>query len=90
MLVVGFGVKLWKVLGQTIQAMTQEAFNKSVFSGEFLTVMRFKDNAAYANIPQSEQGGIMHIALPIGNGNMLMGTDALESMGQKLTFGNNF
>lgn len=31
----------------------------------------------------------MHIALPIGNG-MLMATDALESMGQKLTTGNNY
>lgn len=32
----------------------------------------------------------MHIALPIGNGNTLMATDSLESMGQKLTVGNNF
>jgi PhnB protein len=28
--------------------------------------------------------------LPILGGHMLMGTDALESMGHKLTFGNNF
>ena len=32
----------------------------------------------------------MHVALPIGNGNVLMGTDSLESLGQKLTVGNNF
>jgi len=72
---------------------TEEAFNfyKSVFGGEFLAVMRFNDNpAACGNIPEAEQNGIMHIALPIGNGTVLMGTDALESMGQKLTFGNNF
>ena len=30
----------------------------------------------------------MHIALPIG-GNVLMGTDALESMGHALTMGTN-
>jgi PhnB protein len=70
---------------------TEEAFNfyKSVFGGEFLAVMRFKDTEACANIPESDKEGIMHIALPIGNGNVLMATDALESMGQKLTFGNN-
>lgn len=32
----------------------------------------------------------MHIALPIGNGTVLMGTDALESMGQHVSIGNNF
>ena len=31
----------------------------------------------------------MHIALPIGS-NVLMGTDALESLGQKLNMGNNY
>jgi PhnB protein len=31
----------------------------------------------------------MHVELPILGGHMLMGTDALESMGHKLTFGNN-
>jgi len=31
----------------------------------------------------------MHVALPIGKGNMLMGTDMLESMGQKVVEGNN-
>lgn len=71
---------------------TEEAFNfyKSVFGGEFLAVMRFKDNAECGNIADSDKERIMHIALPIGNGNFLMATDALESMGQKLTVGNNF
>ena len=71
---------------------TEEAFNfyKSVFGGEFLALMRFKDNAGCGAIPESEKERIMHVALPIGNGAVLMGTDALESMGQKLTFGNNF
>jgi PhnB protein len=32
----------------------------------------------------------MHIALPIGKGNTLMATDALESKGQKLAAGDNF
>jgi PhnB protein len=32
----------------------------------------------------------MHVALKLGENLTLMGTDALESMGQKLTVGNNF
>jgi len=71
---------------------TEDAFNfyKSVFGGEFATLQRFKDHPeACAQIPASEQNGIMHVALPIGKSNLLMGTDAVESMGQKLTVGNN-
>ena len=71
---------------------TEEAFNfyKAVFGGEFLAVMRFKDNAECAQVSESDKNRIMHIALPIGNGNILMATDSLESLGQKLTVGNNF
>lgn len=70
---------------------TEEAFNfyKSVFGGEFPTVMRFKDTAVAGDVVPEDQDKIMHIALPIGIGNMLMGTDTLESMGQKFTPGNN-
>jgi PhnB protein len=70
---------------------TEEAFNfyKSIFGGEFLTIQRFKDTPEAGRVPAHEQDKVMHIALPIGNGNVLMGTDALESMGHKLTEGNN-
>ena len=71
---------------------TEEAFNfyKSVFGGEFLAIMRFKDNPACGNIAETDQNRIMHIALPITKDTVLMATDSLESMGQKLTVGNNF
>jgi PhnB protein len=71
---------------------TEEAFNfyKSVFGGEFLTIMRFKDTPEAPKIPAHERDKIMHIALPIGKDTILMATDALESMGQKLAIGNNF
>lgn len=73
---------------------TEEAFNlyKSVFGGEFATVMRFGEAPGCDETPVAEddKNKIMHIALPIGGDNVLMGTDALESMGQKLTAGNNF
>ena len=70
---------------------TEEAFNfyKSVFGGEFAMVMRFSDMPG-GELPETDKNKIMHIALPIGNGNMLMATDTLESLGQTLTMGNNF
>ena len=71
---------------------TEEAFNfyKSVFGGEFITVQRFKDTPEADKIPEADRDKIMHIALPIGKGTILMATDALESMGHPLTVGNNF
>jgi len=71
---------------------TEEAFNfyKSVFGGEFFNLQRFKDTPVAGRIPDQDQNKLMHIALPIGNGNVLMATDALESMGQRLIVGNNF
>lgn len=71
---------------------TEEAFNfyKSAFGGEFMSVVRFKDMPMEGvNIPKGDENKIMHISLPIGNGNVLMATDTLESLGQKLTAGNN-
>ncbi|SRR5258708_979879 len=70
---------------------TEEAFNfyKSVLGGEFATVMRFKDAPGSEKAPPAVQNKIMHIALPVGNGNMLMGTDEVEGMGPKSKVGNN-
>lgn len=72
---------------------TEEAFDfyKSVFGGVFASVVRFKDMPMEGvTIPKEDEDKIMHIGLPIGKDNVLMATDALESMGQKLTPGNNF
>ncbi|MDB5224008.1 MAG: hypothetical protein JWN83_2675 [Chitinophagaceae bacterium] len=68
---------------------TEEAFNfyKSVFGREFVMVQRMKDTPEADKIPNSDKEKIMHIALPIG-ANILMGTDALDSMPQ-VTFGTN-
>lgn len=62
----------------------EEAFNfyKSVFGGEFVTIMRFKDLSIPENpVSESEANKIMHIALPIGK-NVLMGNDVPERMGR--------
>ena len=71
---------------------TEEAFNfyKSVFGGEFSSVVRFKDMPmAGVNIPKKDESKIMHMGLPIGKDSVLMATDTLESLGQKLVQGNN-
>lgn len=69
---------------------TEEAFNfyKSVFGGEFVMLTRFKDTPEKDKLPPEDQEKIMHVSLMIGT-SVLMGTDALESAGHKLTFGNN-
>lgn len=74
------------------QGQTEEAFNlyKSVFGGEFQVIQRFKDMPDGDKMSAEDGNKIMHISLPIGNGNVLMGTDCLESIGQKVNAGNNF
>lgn len=71
---------------------TEEAFNfyKSIFGGEFVNLTRFKDTPEGAKLSAGDKEKLMHVSLPIGNGNALMGTDAIESMGHRITSGNNF
>lgn len=65
-------------------------FYKSVFGGEFLTVMRFKDvPPEYQMGKKDEAEKIMHVALPIGQQTILMGSDVPAAMGTT-TPGNNF
>ena len=70
---------------------TEEAFQfyKSVFGGEFSLLMRFKETPDGGKAPEADREKIMHVSLPVGNV-VLMATDMLESMGQKLVAGNNF
>ena len=63
----------------------EEAFTfyKSVFGGEFAKVIRFKDLASPEfKVSKKEENKIMHIALPIGESNMLMANDVPEIMGK--------
>ena len=74
---------------------TEEAFNfyKSVFGGEFAAVQRYGEMPPcpeMGEMPEGAREKIMHVALPIGEKNLLMGSDALESMGQNFTTGDNF
>jgi len=62
----------------------EEAFNfyKSVFGGEFESVVRFKElESAEFPIPAEDANKIMRITLPIG-GNMLIANDVPASLGR--------
>lgn len=74
---------------------TEEAFTfyKSVFETEFMgTVMRFSDLPPADGMPpvaEADKNLIVNVTLPILGGHLLMGTDAPETMGFNITFGNN-
>jgi PhnB protein len=74
-------------LGNTEKAMN---FYKSVFGGEFKIFQRYRDIPGGEKMSDEDQEKIMHISLPLSKSNVLMATDALESMGQPLNMGNNF
>lgn len=63
----------------------EEAFTfyKSVFGGAFTKIMRYKDLSGPGYpIPENDANRIMHIALPIGKSNTLLGSDVMEVMGK--------
>ena len=72
---------------------TEEAFNyyAKVFGTEITSLSRMKDfpNNNGAQLSEEDSNKIMNVQLPIVAGHVLMGTDALESMGHQLTVGNN-
>jgi PhnB protein len=70
---------------------TEEAFNyyKSVFGVELDAIQRFGETPQAGEVAEEDRDKIMHVSIKLPGGTFLMGTDALESMGQKLTVGNN-
>ncbi len=73
----------------------EEAFNfyKSVFGGEFIGgIHRFSEIPPQEGQPplsDADKNLIMHVALPILGGHVLMGTDAPATMGFNVVTGNN-
>ncbi|HWV34872.1 MAG TPA: VOC family protein [Thermomicrobiales bacterium] len=73
---------------------TEEAFNfyKSVFGTEFVSISRMGDVPPQEGQPElsdADKQLIMNVTLPILGGHVLMGTDAVESMGFTVNQGNN-
>lgn len=75
---------------------TEEAFGfyQSVFKTDYVTpIMRFGDGPPCDGQPPMDPVTaklVMHVALPTLGGHVLMGSDVPESMGFKVTLGNNF
>ena len=74
---------------------TEEVFNfyKSVFGGEFAAVTRYGDlpgQEGCENLLEADKKKIMHIALPLSGGRVLMGTDAIGEHAADAVLGNNF
>lgn len=70
---------------------TEEAFEfyRTVFGGE-PHIVRFADfDGNPMGVPEEDLDKIAHVGLPLADGSMLMGTDTLESLGQRLDVGNN-
>ncbi len=73
---------------------TEEVFNfyKSIFGGEFAAVMRYGDMSGQEgceNLSDVDKKKIMHIALPVSDGHVLMGTDAVGEYAEDAVLGNN-
>lgn len=64
-------------------------FYKSVFGGEFSSVVRFSEMPMPAELSEADGKKIAHIGLPIGEDATLMASDILEVFGQQLVVGNN-
>ncbi|ULQ50753.1 VOC family protein [Flavihumibacter fluvii] len=63
----------------------EEAFTfyKSIFGGDFAKIVRLKDIASSEfPVAENDKNKIMHIALPIGKTNVLMGNDVPEFLGK--------
>ena len=65
-------------------------FYRSVFGGEFDTVLTFADGPPdMPDLPDHEKQRIMHVSLPVRNG-VLMGSDSCSAFGGPPSVGNNF
>ena len=74
----------------------EEAMNfyKSVFGGEFVgEAMRWGEapgcDEGEFKLAEEDKGKVMHVALPISEGSVIMASDSLKSMGPPLSVGNN-
>ena len=72
----------------------EEAMNfyKGVFGGDFTgPVMRWGEapGCEEFNLTEENKGKVMHMALPISDGNVIMASDSIKGLGPALEVGNN-
>ena len=75
----------------TFDKECREAFEfyRSVFGGDFLFIQTFGDGPPDLQVPEDEQGRVMHVSLPIGD-SVLMGSDSTSAFGPPPKVGGNF
>lgn len=71
--------------GNAVEAMR---FYQSVFSSE-LMVQKMGEAPGTENLTDDEKNRAMHVSLPLGEGQFLMASDIIPSMGHVLKVGNN-
>ncbi|MHB1483486.1 MAG: SRPBCC domain-containing protein [Saccharofermentanales bacterium] len=82
-------IKLHTYLNFDGNALEAMEFYKSIFGGEFSSLIHFKDFPMEGfTIPVESENKIMHMSLLLKNGDILMASDIVPSSGQKLTLGN--
>ena len=69
----------------------QQAFDfyRSVFGGEFAQVVRYRDFPGQMGVGKDQLDKLAHIALPLGQSNMLMATDVTGEYANKFRLGTN-
>lgn len=73
--------------GNTLEAFE---FYRSVFGGEFLAVLRFRDFQDNGmGVAEKDLDKIAHVALPLGPHATLMGTDVVDGMPSRFAVGTN-
>jgi len=73
----------------------EEAFNfyKAVFKRDFQMISHFKDMPTTPDsgkIPEEHLNRVMHVSIPMGEGQLLMGSDTMHGFGPPHQKGNNF
>lgn len=64
-------------------------FYQSVFGGELFLKRMDEIPEMMTTLPEEEKNCLMYVSLPLSNGQTLMASDILPSMGHKLKIGNN-
>lgn len=72
------------------EGKAEEAFRfyQTVFGGE-LFLQKMSEAPGIENLSEEEKNYALHVSLPIGDGQFLMASDCISSMGHVLHMGNN-
>ena len=75
----------------TFPGTAEAAFTlyRTVFGGEFAVLMRFGEGPGGENVPAADRGKVMHVALPLPNGGVLMASDTCATQVTPLVVGDN-